>query len=116
MRTRGRVHEAVSPSISVGREHGGTKNFFRDYGMPDEKTFPYRVRARRVDTRCGLLGHMTVDEIRERIIGDQINVTCPECGEIHLTVEDAEGAAARKVRNSARFKKLLEETGDKDIF
>lgn len=80
-----------------------------------EKPFPFRVRARRVDTKCGFLGHMTVDEIRERIIGDQVNVTCPECGEIHLTVEDAEAAAARKVRDSARFKRLLEETGEAEI-
>ncbi len=80
-----------------------------------EKPFPFCVRARRVDTKCGFLGHMTVDEIRERILGDQVNVTCPECGEIHLTVEDAEAAAARRVRDSARFKKLLEETGETEI-
>ncbi len=80
-----------------------------------EKPFPFRVRARRVDTKCGFLGHMTVDEIRERIIGDQVNVACPECGEIHLTVEDAEAAAARKVRDSPRFKRLLEETGEAEI-
>lgn len=80
-----------------------------------EKPFPFRVRARRVDTKCGFLGHMTVDEIRERILGDQVNVTCPECGEIHLTVEDAEAAAARRIRDSARFKKLLEETGETEI-
>lgn len=77
-----------------------------------EKPFPFRVRARRVDTKCGFLGHMTVDEIRERIIGPHVNVTCPECGEIHLTVEDAEAAAARKVRESARFKRILEDTGE----
>jgi len=58
---------------------------------------------------------MTVDEVRERIMGDQINVACPECGEIHLTVEDAETAASRKVRDSARFKKLLEEAGEKEL-
>ncbi|MEJ5365642.1 MAG: hypothetical protein WHS86_11100 [Desulfosoma sp.] len=80
-----------------------------------EKPFPFRVRARRVDTKCGFLGHMTVDEIRERIIGDQLNVTCPECGEIHLTQEDAEAAGARRVRDSARFKRLLEETGETEI-
>lgn len=83
--------------------------------MAEERTFPFRVRARRVDTKCGLLGHMTVDEIRERTIGDQLNVTCPECGEIHLTVEEAEAASFRRVRDSARFKRLLEEAGEKDL-
>ncbi len=80
-----------------------------------EKPFPFRVRARRVDTKCGFLGHMTVDEIRERLIGEQVNVTCPECGEIHLTVEEAEAAEARRVRDSARFRRLLEETGEREI-
>ncbi|MGQ9484777.1 MAG: hypothetical protein ACUVSA_07295 [Desulfosoma sp.] len=83
--------------------------------MAEERTFPFRVRARRVDTKCGLLAHMTVDEIRERTIGDQLNVTCPECGEIHLTVEEAEAASFRRVRDSARFKRLLEEAGERDL-
>lgn len=83
--------------------------------MAEERTFPVRVRARRVDTKCGLFGHMTVDEIRERTIGDQLNVTCPECGEIHLTEEEAEAASLRRVRDSARFKRLLEEAGEKDL-
>ncbi|MEJ5348434.1 MAG: hypothetical protein WHS46_07070 [Desulfosoma sp.] len=83
--------------------------------MWKDKSFPVRVRARRVDTKCGLFGHMTVDEIRERIVGDQLNVTCPECGEIHLSVEEAEAASARRVRDSTRFRRLLEETGEKDL-
>ncbi|SMC23924.1 hypothetical protein SAMN02746041_01864 [Desulfacinum hydrothermale DSM 13146] len=73
-----------------------------------------RVRAMRVDTTCGAIGHMTVDEIRERIIGADLNVTCPECGEIHLTREDAEEAAARKVRDTARYKRILEEASAKE--
>ncbi len=68
-----------------------------------------RVRAERVDTKCGSVGHMTVDEIRERIIGGELNVTCPECGEIHLTPEDAEAAAARRVRDSAKYKRIVAE-------
>lgn len=68
-----------------------------------------RVRAERVDTKCGLMGHMTVDEIKERTIGDYVNVTCPECGEIHLTQEDAEAAEMKKVSHTARFKKLVAE-------
>jgi hypothetical protein len=68
-----------------------------------------RVRAMRVDTKCGAIGHMTVDEIRERMIGDDLSVTCPECGEIHLTAEDAEAAAARKVRDTPRYKRIVQE-------
>lgn len=65
-----------------------------------------KVRAERVDTKCGALAHMTVDEIRERIIGDNVNVTCPECGAIHLTREDAEEAGLRKISSTARYWKI----------
>lgn len=50
------------------------------------------VRAERIDTANGSLGHMSVDEIRMRLIGKNINVSCPECGRIHLTREEAEEA------------------------
>ncbi len=65
-----------------------------------------KVRAERVDTKCGAIAHMTVDEIKERIIGENVNVTCPECGAIHLTREEAEEAATRKITHSPRFKKI----------
>ncbi len=68
-----------------------------------------RVRAERVDTMCGALGHMTVDEIRERIVGENVNVTCPECGTIHLTREEAEEAAMKKITSSARYHKIKAE-------
>jgi predicted nucleic acid-binding Zn-ribbon protein len=68
-----------------------------------------KVRAERVDTRCGALAHMTVDEIRERIIGESVNVTCPECGAIHLTREEAEEADMKKISSSARYRKIKAE-------
>ncbi len=67
------------------------------------------VRAVRIDTRCGSVGHMTVDEIRARTIGDSVNAACPECGEIHLTPEDVEEARARKITETPKFKKLQAE-------
>jgi len=72
-----------------------------------EKTF--RVRAERVDTRCGFIGHMTVDEIRRRTIGDHVNVTCPECGEIHLSREEADEAGKRKIVDSPQYARLVAE-------
>ena len=69
----------------------------------------WKVRAERVDTRCGSIGHMTVDEIKERAIGEHVNVACPECGEIHLTIEDVEEAEARKITKTERFAKLREQ-------
>jgi hypothetical protein len=68
-----------------------------------------KVRAERIDTKCGSVGHMTVDEIKDRTIGDQLNVTCPECGEIHLTQEDLEEAEAKKITETPKFKKIQSE-------
>lgn len=68
-----------------------------------------KVRAERVDTRCGALGHMTVDEIRGRIVGENVNVTCPECGAIHLTREEAEEAGLKKISASVRYMKIKAE-------
>lgn len=62
-----------------------------------------RVRVARVDTKCGSIGYMTVDMIKERIFGEDVDGTCPECGEIHLTPEDVEEAEAKKISNSARY-------------
>ena len=67
------------------------------------------VRAERVDTKCGSIGHMTVDEIKERTIGDRVNVNCPECGEIHLTMEEVEEAEAKKISTSPRFSRIVDE-------
>ncbi|MEN6440841.1 MAG: hypothetical protein ABFD97_19895 [Syntrophobacter sp.] len=64
------------------------------------------VRAERVDTNCGYVGHMTVDEIKARSFGEQINVTCPECGKIHLTTEEIEEAEATLYKDSKRFAKI----------
>lgn len=75
----------------------------------DKERKKTKVRVERVDTKCGAVSHMTVDEIRERIIGDNVNVTCPECGGIHLTREEAEEAATKRLSASARFKKIRAE-------
>lgn len=72
----------------------------------DKKIDRPKVRAERMDTRCGYLGHMTVDQIKERSFGENINVACPECGKIHLTVEDTEEAEARRISETERFAKI----------
>ena len=65
-----------------------------------------KVRAERMDTKCGYIGHMTVDRIKERSFGGSINVACPECGKIHLTIDDIEEAEARKLSKTTRFAKI----------
>ena len=68
-----------------------------------------KVRAERIDTKCGSIGHMTVEEIVSRLIGQDVDLTCPECGEIHLTREDAEHAKKKKISLTPRFKKIKQE-------
>ncbi|MHC1727745.1 MAG: hypothetical protein AB9866_17375 [Syntrophobacteraceae bacterium] len=76
--------------------------------MKDDKTKDNRpkVRAERLDTKCGYIGHMTVDQIKDRSFGESVNVACPECGKIHLTIEDIEEAEAKKFRKTKRFAKI----------
>lgn len=76
--------------------------------MPGDKRRS-EVRAERVDTKCGSLGHMTADEIKRRSVGAVVNLTCPECGEVHLTEEDAQEAARRKISETARYRQIKEE-------
>lgn len=77
--------------------------------MTEKKNKRPKVRAERVDTKCGWIGHMTVDEIKARSVGENINVACPECGKIHLTREEADQAEAEKVKTSKRFEKIKSE-------
>ncbi|ABK19208.1 hypothetical protein [Syntrophobacter fumaroxidans] len=74
-----------------------------------EKGNKIKVRAERVDTKCGYIGHMTVDEIRERTVGEFINVACPECGEIHLTVEEKEAAERKRITETSKYVRIKEE-------
>jgi hypothetical protein len=72
----------------------------------DKKANRPKVRAERMDTRCGYIGHMTVDQIKERSFGNNINVACPECGKIHLTVEDVDKAESHRISKTERFAKI----------
>ena len=65
--------------------------------VDDKKDNRPNVRAERIDTKCGYIGHMTVDQIKERSFGENVNAACPECGKIHFTIDDIEEAEARKL-------------------
>ena len=68
-----------------------------------------KVRVEAVDTSCGSTGHMTADEIKKRSIGMEVNLACPECGDIHLTPEDAGEAAAKKISETPKYQKIKSE-------
>ena len=74
--------------------------------VSDKKDNRPNVRAERMDTKCGYIGHMTVDQIKERSFGENVNVACPECGKIHFTIDEIEEAEARKLSETTRFAKI----------
>jgi hypothetical protein len=86
----------------------GEAGILEDGSMKEGERRP-KARAERVDTKCGSIGHMTVDEIKERVIGEDLNVACPECGEIHLTAEDVEEAEKKRITETQRYKKIRKE-------
>lgn len=71
-----------------------------------------QVRVQRADTKCGAVDHMTVDEIKARALDENVELACPECGEIHLTPEDATAASQRKFTETRRFKTIVEQAED----
>jgi len=44
-----------------------------------------KVRAENPTGACGYIDHMTIDELRERAVGEEFDATCPSCGMFHLT-------------------------------
>ncbi len=74
--------------------------------VDDKRDNRPNVRAERMDTKCGYIGHMTVDQIKERLFGENVNVACPECGKIHFTIDDIEEAEERKLSATSRFAKI----------
>jgi hypothetical protein len=67
------------------------------------------IRAERLDTASGSIGHMTVDEIKARSIGNSINASCPECGRIHLTREEVEQAEMERITGGSAYANILRE-------
>ncbi len=67
------------------------------------------VRGQCPSCACGYVGHMTAEELKARAVGDEVNLSCPVCGLIHLSREEAEDMEQKKVTESARYKKLLRE-------
>jgi hypothetical protein len=86
---------------------GGGKK--RERGLMKTPKKRAEVKAERLDTKCGSFPHMNVEEILSRLIGKEVNLACPECGEIHLTAEEAEHAKKKKLSETPRFKKIKQE-------
>ncbi len=67
------------------------------------------VKVEAVDTACGKVPHMTVDQLVERFNIESRELHCPACGRIHLTDEDARNAEAMLFSETDRFQQIKAE-------
>ncbi|HHL32741.1 MAG TPA: hypothetical protein ENJ30_00085 [Desulfobulbaceae bacterium] len=68
-----------------------------------------QVRVENPSGACGYIGHMTVDELKSRAVGDNIDGACPICGLVHLSRDEIIELERRKVRGSERFDAITRE-------
>ncbi|MBM9535577.1 hypothetical protein [Desulfobulbus alkaliphilus] len=70
------------------------------------KTDRVIVRVESPDCACGSVGHMTVDELKQRAAHDDMDLSCPVCGLIHLSREEIEDLEKQKVVHSKRYREI----------
>ena len=68
-----------------------------------------KVRAENPSGACGNVGHMTIDELQARAVGDNFDGSCPACGMFHLTRADIERLQAEKISESAHYAEMKRE-------
>ena len=71
-----------------------------------EKTDRIIVRVESPDCACGSVGHMTVDELKQRAAHDDMDLSCPVCGLIHLSREEIEDLEKQKMIHSKRYREI----------
>jgi Zn-finger nucleic acid-binding protein len=64
------------------------------------------VRVEAPNCACGCVGHMTADELKQRAANDDMDLSCPVCGLIHLSREEIEDLEKQKVVNSKRYREI----------
>jgi len=75
----------------------------------DGKKIRRQVRVESPGTACGYVGHMTVDELKERAVGDKFDAACPICGLVHLSRDEIVELERQKVTGSDRFDEVKKE-------
>nr|WP_320012139.1 hypothetical protein [uncultured Desulfobulbus sp.] len=65
------------------------------------------VRVEAPNCACGFVGHMTADELKQRAAHDDMDLSCPVCGLIHLSREEIEDLEKQKVVNSKRYREIM---------
>jgi len=64
------------------------------------------VRVEAPNCACGYVGHMTADELKQRAAHNDMDLSCPVCGLIHLSREEIEDLEKQKIVNSKRYKEI----------
>ena len=64
------------------------------------------VRVEAQNCACGFVGHMTADELKQRAAHDDMDLSCPVCGLIHLSREEIEDLEKQKVVSSKRYREI----------
>ena len=72
----------------------------------NEKKIRKIVRVEAPNCACGYVGHMTADELKQRAAHDDMDLSCPVCGLIHLSQEEIEDLEKQKVVNSKRYREI----------
>lgn len=67
------------------------------------------ITVESANTACGVVPHMTVDQIAARLHIESRELRCPACGRIHLTEEDVNKAEEKRYSETERFKQIKEE-------
>ena len=65
-----------------------------------------KVRVESPGCGCGYVGHMTADELKQRAAHDDMDLSCPVCGLIHLSREEIDDLEKQKVVNSKRYREI----------
>ncbi|MBW2658350.1 MAG: hypothetical protein JRC87_01935 [Deltaproteobacteria bacterium] len=68
-----------------------------------------QVRAESPCGACGRLEHMTVDELKDRAVGDEFDGICPACGLFHLTRAEIEKLEREKITESESYRAMQSE-------
>ncbi len=74
--------------------------------MVDKKRKRKVVKAECPSCACGYIGHMTVDELRERAVGEDFDARCPVCRQIHLSREEIEEIERCRLVESEQFQEV----------
>ncbi|PIE72028.1 MAG: hypothetical protein CSA20_09920 [Deltaproteobacteria bacterium] len=68
-----------------------------------------QVRAENPSGACGYIGHMTIDELKARAVGENFDATCPACGKFHLTREEIDQINSEKISESKSYAEMRAE-------